>query len=144
MLLDWHTDFSGGRSSGLVFPSLEEFSTVCCYPHSKRFGIINTAEVDVFLGLSCFFNDPTDVGVTLYKFSCMELWKTHNSSVRHYPLCKLEMENQGDWERFPGYQLVNILVGRVIGGSENQTWEHKFKSPKYIFKSNQTSWFINL
>ena len=28
LLLDLHTDFSGGRSGGLVFPSLEEFSTV--------------------------------------------------------------------------------------------------------------------
>ena len=26
------------------------------------FGIINKAEVDVFLELSCFFDDPTDVG----------------------------------------------------------------------------------
>ena len=25
-------------------------------------GIVNKAEVDVFLELSCFFNDPTDVG----------------------------------------------------------------------------------
>ena len=31
-----HTDFSGGRSSGLVVPSIEEFSTVCCDPHSQR------------------------------------------------------------------------------------------------------------
>ena len=28
----------------------------------KRFGIVNKAEVDVFLGLSCFFSDPVDVG----------------------------------------------------------------------------------
>ena len=28
----------------------------------KGFGIVNKAEVDVFLKLSCFFNDPTDVG----------------------------------------------------------------------------------
>ena len=28
----------------------------------KGFGIINKAEVDVFLELSCFFGDPTDVG----------------------------------------------------------------------------------
>ena len=34
--LDLHTDFSGGRSGGLVFPSLSEFSTVCCDPHSQR------------------------------------------------------------------------------------------------------------
>ena len=28
----------------------------------KGFGIVNKAEVDVFLELPCFFNDPTDVG----------------------------------------------------------------------------------
>ena len=28
----------------------------------KSFGIVNKAEIDVFLELSCFFNDPTDVG----------------------------------------------------------------------------------
>ena len=33
LLPDLHTDFSGGRSGGLVFPSLEEFSTLCCDPH---------------------------------------------------------------------------------------------------------------
>ena len=28
----------------------------------KGFGIVNKPEVDVSLELSCFFNDPTDVG----------------------------------------------------------------------------------
>ena len=28
----------------------------------KGFSIVNRAEVDVFPELSCFFNDPTDVG----------------------------------------------------------------------------------
>ena len=28
----------------------------------KGFGIVNKAEIDVFLEFSCFFNDPTDVG----------------------------------------------------------------------------------
>ena len=28
----------------------------------KGFGIVNKAQVDVFLELSCFFHDPTDVG----------------------------------------------------------------------------------
>ena len=27
----------------------------------KGFGIVNKAEIDVFLELSCFFNDPVDV-----------------------------------------------------------------------------------
>ena len=29
---------------------------------ANAFGVINKAEVDVFLELSCFFDDPTDVG----------------------------------------------------------------------------------
>ena len=28
----------------------------------KGFGVANKAEADVFLEISCFFNDPTDVG----------------------------------------------------------------------------------
>ena len=54
---------SGGRSGGLVFPSLSEFSTVLTVIHAvKLFGVVDKAEVDVFLELSCFFDDPTDVG----------------------------------------------------------------------------------
>ena len=35
----------------------------------KGFGIVNKAEVDVFLELSCFFNDPVDVGNLISGFS---------------------------------------------------------------------------
>ena len=28
----------------------------------KDFGIVNKAEIDIFLELSCFFDDPADVG----------------------------------------------------------------------------------
>ena len=79
MLLDLYTDFSGHRSGGLAFPSLEEFSIVSCDPH-KSFGIVNKAEVDVFLKLSCFFYDPADVGNLISgssafsKFS-LNIWK---------------------------------------------------------------------
>ena len=55
LLPDLHIDFSRGRSGGMEFPSLEEFSTVYCDPHSQGFGIVNEAEIDVFLELSCFF-----------------------------------------------------------------------------------------
>ena len=36
LLSDLHIDFSRGRSGGLVFPSLSEFSTDYCDPHSRR------------------------------------------------------------------------------------------------------------
>ena len=41
-----------------LFKNFPEFIVVYTV---KGFGIINK-EVDVFLELSCFFNDPTDVG----------------------------------------------------------------------------------
>ena len=57
MLLDLPIDFSGGRTGGLIFPSLEEFSRVVVIHRIKGFSIVNEAEVDVFLELSHFFND---------------------------------------------------------------------------------------
>ena len=79
MLPDLHTNFSGGRSGGLVFPSLSEFSTVCGDPH-KVFGVVNKAEVDVFLELSCFLDDPTDVGNLIsgssaFSKTSLNIWK---------------------------------------------------------------------
>ena len=62
MLLDLHTDFSGGRSGDLVFPCLKELSQFVVIHTVKGFGIVNKEEVDVFLELSWFFDDPADVG----------------------------------------------------------------------------------
>ena len=33
---------------------------------AKDFGIVNKAEVDVFLELSCFFDDPMDIGNLIF------------------------------------------------------------------------------
>ena len=53
LLPDVHTDFSGGRSGGLVFPSLEEFSTVYCVIHTvKGFSIVNKAKVFLIFTLA--------------------------------------------------------------------------------------------
>ena len=64
LLPELHTGFLRGRSGGLVFPSLSEFSTVCGtnFDTVKGFGIVKKAEIGVLLELSCFFEDPMDVG----------------------------------------------------------------------------------
>ena len=62
MLPDLHIDFSRGRPGGLVFPFLSDFPQFIVIHTVKGFGIVNKAEIDVFLELSCFFNDPVDVG----------------------------------------------------------------------------------
>ena len=46
----------------------------------KGFSIINEAEVDVFLELSCSFDDPTDVGnltsgSSAFSKSSLNIWK---------------------------------------------------------------------
>ena len=42
-----------------LFQNFPQFTVV----HTvKGFGIVNKTEIDVFLELSCFFNDPADVG----------------------------------------------------------------------------------
>ena len=79
MLPDLHTDFSRGKSGGLVFPSLSEFSTVHRDP-VNGFGIVNKAEMDVFLELSCFSHDPADVGnltsgSSAFSKTSLNIWK---------------------------------------------------------------------
>ena len=63
-----------------MFLSVEEFSTVCCDPHSQGFGIVNKAKIYVFLELSCFFDDPVDVsnlfsGSFAFSKTSLNIWK---------------------------------------------------------------------
>ena len=46
---------------GLVFPLFQNFPQFVVIHTVKGFGIVNKAEVGVFLELPCFFDDPTDV-----------------------------------------------------------------------------------
>ena len=46
----------------------------------KGFGVVNKAIIDVFLELSCFLNDPTDVGNLIsdssaFSKSSLNIWK---------------------------------------------------------------------
>ena len=69
----------------------------------KGFGIDNKAEIDVFLELSCFFDDPADVGnlvsgssafsktsVNIWKFTVHILLKPGLENFEHYfILCEM-------------------------------------------------------
>ena len=69
MLPDLHIGFSRGRSGGLVFPSFQNFPQFIVIHTVKGFGLDNKAEIDVFLELSCFFDDLTDVGNLISGYS---------------------------------------------------------------------------
>ena len=56
------------------FPQLIVIHTV------KGFGIVNKAEIDIFLELSCFFDDPEDVGNLIsgssaFSKTTLNIWK---------------------------------------------------------------------
>ena len=56
------------------FPQLIVIHTV------KGFGIVNKAEIDVFLELSCFFDDPADddhliSGSSAFSKTSLNIWK---------------------------------------------------------------------
>ena len=58
---------------------MDEISTVYYDPH-KGFGIVNKAEIDVFLELSYFLDDPADVGNLIsgsstFSKSTLNIWK---------------------------------------------------------------------
>ena len=59
----------------------------------EGFGIVNKAEIDVFLELSCFFNDPADVGnlnsgSSAFSNTSLNIWK-----FMAHVLLKLDLEN---------------------------------------------------
>ena len=69
----------------------------------KGFGIVNKAEIDVFLELSCFFDDPADVGnlisgssvfsktsLNIWKFSVHMLLKPALENFVHYFTSRLQ------------------------------------------------------
>ena len=60
-----------------VFQNFPQFIVI----HTvKGFGVVNKAEVDVFLEFSCFVYDPTDVGnlisgSSVFSKSSLNIWK---------------------------------------------------------------------
>ena len=63
----------------------------------KGFGIVNKAEMDVFLELSCFLHDPADVGNLIsgssaFSKTSLNIWK-----FMVHVLLKLGLENFEDF-----------------------------------------------
>ena len=62
------------------FDLLKNFPQFVAIHTVKGFGIVNKAEVDVFLELSCFFDDPVDVGNLIsgssaFSQTSLNIWK---------------------------------------------------------------------
>ena len=76
---------------------LKNFAQFIVIHTVKDFGVVNKGEVDVLLELSCFFNDPTDVGnlisgssafskasLNIWMFTVHVLLKPGSKNFEHY------------------------------------------------------------
>ena len=64
-----------------IFPQFVVFHTV------KGFGMVNKAEVDVFLELSCFLDYPMDVGNLI---SCSSAFSKSSLNIKVHASCTVE------------------------------------------------------
>ena len=109
-----------------LFQNFPQFVVICTV---KAFGIVNKAEVYVFLELSCFFDDPVNVGnlisdssafskssLNIWKFSVHVLLKPHLENFEHY---------------FPSVwdEYNSVAVWKFIGIAFLWDWDEKVASP---------------
>ena len=59
----------------------------------KGFGIVNKAEIDVFLELACFFDDPADVGNFISGSSAFSITSLNIRKFTVHVLLKPGLEN---------------------------------------------------
>ena len=73
------------------FHLFQNFSQFIVIHTVKGFGIVNKAEIDVFLELSCFFADPADVGNLISGSSAFSKNQLEHQEV--HGLLKPDLEN---------------------------------------------------
>ena len=101
----------------------------------KGFGIVNKAEVDVFLKLSCFFYDPTDVGnliscsssfskpsLYIWKFLVQVLLKPNLKDFEYYLVSMWNECNYAVVWTFFGFALFLVLMNTDLFQSYGHCW----------------------
>ena len=77
-----------------LFKNFPEFVVI----HTvKGFGVVNKAEVDGFLELSCFFNDPVDIGNLISGSSAFSKSSLNICKFSVHLLLKFCLQNLGHY-----------------------------------------------
>ena len=76
----WGRGSPGAPGEGGQRARVQNFPQFVVIQHNQGFDIVNKAEINVFLELSCFFNDPVDVGNLISGFCAffrtgLNIWK---------------------------------------------------------------------
>ena len=110
----------------------------------KGFGIVNKADTDVFLELSCFFHDPADVGnlisgssafsktsLNKWKFMVLVLLKPGLENFEHYFACV--------WDEF-NCAVVWAFFGISFLWDWNKNWPFPVLWPLLSFPNLLAYW----
>ena len=81
----------------------------------KGFGVVSKAEIDVSLELSCFFNDPADVGNLIsgssaFSKTSLNIWLS--GEALQIAVKRREAKSKGEKER---YKHLNAEFQRIAG-----------------------------
>ena len=92
----------------------------------KGFGVVNKAKVDVFLELSCIFDDPADVGnltsgSSAFSKSNLNIWKFTVHVLLKPNLENFELYIACVWDEY-NYAVVWTLFGIAFIWDWNENW----------------------
>ena len=121
-----------------IFHSLL-WSTQC-----KGFGIVNKAEIDLFLELSCFFDDPIDLGnlissSSVFPKSGLNIWKFMVHVLLKPHLEKFELYFTSVWDECH-YGVVWTFFGIAFLWDWNENWPFPVLWPLLRFPNLIAYW----
>ena len=122
---------------------LENFP-VCCDPHSQKIFIVSKAEIDVFLELSCFFDDPADVGNLISGSSAFSKSNLNSWKFIVHILLKPDLENfehhfASGWDEC-NCAVVGTFFGIAFLWDWNENWPFPVLWPLLSFSNLLAYW----
>ena len=151
-----HCSMSGSNCCFLTCVS-QEASKVIWYYHLfknfpqfvvihtvKGFGIVNKAEIDVFLELSCFFYDPTDVGnlfsgSSAFSKTSLNIWKFMVHVLLKPGLENFEHSFASVWD-VCNCAVIQTFFGIALLWDWNEKWPFPVLWPLLSFSNLLTYW----
>ena len=139
----------------------QEADQVFCYSHLfqnfpqfivihtvKGFGIVNKAEIDVFLELSCFFNDPADIGnfisgSSAFSKTSLYTWKFSVHLLLKPNLKNFEHDLASMWDEC-NFAKVWTFFGIALLWDQNENWHFPALWPLLSFSNLLAYWAQNV
>ena len=110
----------------------------------KGFGIVNKAEIDVFLELSCFFHDPVDIGNLISGSSAFSKTSLNIWEFTLHVLLKPGLENFEHSFTRVWDECNCVVVWVFFGNSLRLEWKLTFSSPVATAEFSSDMLMINI